>query len=1103
MIGSFGSGNVREASLDDLSPVKRALLEHRRSGSSDGRPLRPVERPPAGGVLSFAQQRLWLLDQLFPNLTAYNVVRAIRLHGRLDVAALSGALDLVVCRHEVLRSRIVVVDGHPRLMTDPARPVGLTVEDLRTVDQRDAAVNAALAAEADQRFDLSKDTLLRARLLRVAAEHWVLILSTHHIASDEASRSILYAELGAAYGALHVGRAPELPTLPVQYADWAAWQRGQLAGPRLGADLDWWRGKLAAAPPALALPTDRPGATGQTLAGARFLDLLDPELSERLHTLSRRHGVTLFTTVLAGFATLLARYGGNDDVVVGFPVSGRTVAEIEGLLGYFSNMLVARVDASGDPTFVELLDRTRTVVVEALSHAEVPFERLVEELAPDRRLDLNPLFRVALSVETASQVVPQLSGLTATPLEAVPTQAKFELALVVADLGAGRLRLEWEYSSAQFGATEVSRMSGHLRTVLAAAAADPELRLSAIAIVDPVERGQLERWGSGPRNYVDSAPTLPARFAAVVRAHPDRVAVRSGDGSLSYAELDAASSRLAGRLAALGAGPGALVGVYLDRGTELVVSLLGVLRTGAAYVPLDPAFPAERIAFMLGDSNCLALVTTEGLLSTLPDLRPATVLVETGASAPISQPEGHPAADPSPDALAYVIYTSGSTGTPKGVMIEHASLGTFLRSMAREPGLTEDDVLVAVTTPSFDIAALELFLPLWVGAQVVVAGQEEASDPGRLATLLNRTGATVLQATPATWRSLMHAGWPGRSELRAFCGGEALPSPLATQLLHRCGQVWNLYGPTETTIWSLVSRLEAPLEQVPIGRPIDGTEVFVVDRYDRLVPVGVPGELLIGGVGTARGYLRRPGLTAQRFVDLPVAGGRRVYRTGDLVRWRADGQLAFIGRIDHQVKLRGFRIELGEVEAALRDRPGVSDAAVVLREDTPGDARLVGYVTGDESLDVPALRRSVGQRLPAYMVPPVIVRLAEMPRSPNGKLDRSALATPTLLAHSSSSHVPPGTPVERALGQMWADVLGVERIGRHDDFFGLGGHSLLIVQLAARVQQELGVSLPLRAAYERSTLAGMATLVSAGLLGELRSADLAMLLEELEGLSAE
>lgn len=1041
---------------------------------------------------------MWLLQQLHPDLTAYNVVRALRLRGQLDVPALSAAIDAVVARHEVLRSRIVVVDGTPRLHTDPPAPVALTVEDLAVTADPELTLCEELQREADRHVDLSTDPMLRPRLLRLGAEDWVLVLATHHVASDEASQSVLYAELGVAYAALHEGRVPALPELPLQYADWAAWQRDQLAGTALDADLDWWRGYLDGAPAALQLPGGPLHSSQPDGSAPRFVETLDPELSAELLALARRFRVTVFTVVLAGLAALLRRYG-NDDVIVGFPVSARTSPEVERLIGYFSNTLVARVGVAGDPSFAELLDRSRTALVGALSHADVPFERLVGELGPVRQGG-NPIFQVALSVGSGAAGVPVFRELAATVIEVAPRQAKTELALVVTPLPEGALRLEWEYDSRRFDRDSVRRTSGHLRTLLAAAVREPLVPVSSHDVVAATERNQLLDWGTGPGDPGPSSlSTLPERLASNVATHPNRVAVRDRQGALTYAELDLATHRLAARLRQLGARPGALVAVCLDRSTDLLVGLLGVLKSGAGYLPLDPDYPPDRLAFVLAQAECIALVTSEDLLGRLPSDLPRTVTMEDPGLSVEAGPLPASTSPVKPSDLAYAIYTSGSSGTPKGVLVEHSALANLLASMAREPGHDSGDVLVAVTTPAFDIAALELFLPLWVGAEVVVADHRDTLDPDRLAALLNAVGATVLQATPATWSALVTSGWPGRRGLRAWCGGEALPTSLASQLQPRCGEVWNLYGPTETTIWSLVARLQDPDDRVPIGRPIGATLAFVVDQDDRLAPIGVAGELLIGGAGVARGYLGSPELTAQRFVQLPVTGGRRVYRTGDLVRWRPDGQLEFLGRLDDQVKLRGFRVEPGEVEAALRGQPGVADAVVVLRG-SQGNARLVGYVTGERPLDPATLRRSVGQRLPAYMVPTEVLQLPELPRTPNGKLDRAALPMPEAVRDQRSGRSSPTTPVEHALAQIWADVLGVSAIGRDDDFFALGGHSLLIVQLAARVRRELGLELPLAVAYEMSSLASMATALSAQLLQGPDAADLEQLLDQLEGL---
>lgn len=1072
-----------EVRLAVLSEAKRALLEHR-SRASDGIPILP--RDGRGLPLSPGQQRLWLLNQLMPDLSAYNVVQASQLSGSLDAGALSSALADVVARHEVLRTRIHLVNGRPVAVVGESDPTPLAVEDLRQIA---ADTDDLLAVEARQPFALERDPPIRSRLWRITDSEWLLSVVLHHVVSDSTSRNVLLTELATAYAARVGGRATNLPELPVQYADWAAWQLTTLDSPEMAGALDWWRRQLAGAPAELGLPTDRAHPARPDLQGARHVDVVGAAQAAAVRDLARRRGATLFQVVLAGLAGLLARYGAGDDLVIGVPVTNRARPEVAGLVGFFSNLVPVRLHVGGDPTVDELMARARAAAVETLAHAGVPFEHLVAEFSPDRGLDRTPLFQVALSVETAAEVVLQLPDVTVTEVDVPPAQAKFELALSVVDHGPHGLRLEWEYRTALYDAETVVRMSRHLRRLLGQAAAAPHERLSRLELLDARDRAELFGWGSNgsipePSGELEPLPTRVARMAA---ARPEATAVIGPDRRFSYDQVMDASGRLAQRLGQLGIGPGARVAVCLKRSAWLVPALLGILRGGAAYVPVDPVYPAERVRFMLTDAGCAALVTTADLARTLPDTGVPVILADLPLPAPAGPftPADPPTSTPLPEDLAYVIYTSGSTGRPKGVMVEHRALSALLLAMGREPGLSAADTLLAVTTPSFDIAALELFLPLYVGGRVVVAAQSDTVDPERLADLLDTHAVTAMQATPATWQMLVTGGWAGRAGLKMMCGGETLPVPLAAQLLRRGGQLWNMYGPTETTIWSLTQQVGSPAEAASIGRPIPGTQVRVVDRYGGLAPVGVIGELLIGGQGLARGYLGRPDLTAERFQTPAVAGGQRVYRTGDLVRWRADGRLEFHGRSDQQVKLRGFRIELGEVEAALLGEPGVQEAAVVLTADRSQEPQLAAYVVGGPSS--PELRRRLTERLPGYMVPAAFVAMPALPRTPSGKVDRAALPLPQAAAGSrpGNGQVPPRTPVEELLAELWAEVLDVAGVGAHDDFFSLGGHSLQLLQVAARLRQKVGVTLPLRDAYEHSTLAGMAVVVAGELLGSI------------------
>lgn len=1089
-----------------LSPAKQALLARRlRHGHVGGSrpaqdaPVTPLPRAAGGDPPSYAQQRLWLLDALVPGLTAYNVVRAVRLSGPLDRVALRVALGAVLARHEVLRSRIVDSGDGPRVLVTPPEPVGLPVTDLRGQRNRELTVRSVLATEADRPFDLAHDLLLRARLLLLEDRCSVLVLSTHHIASDEGSRAVLFTDLATAYTAAVEGRPPDLPPLPVQYADWATWQRRRLDSAGVAEHIEWWRERLAGAPATLDVQGERAVPPTPNLPGGRYLDMMGPADAAAVKALARRHRVTLFMTVVAGYAALLSRYSGADDLVVGCPVSGRT-AETAALIGCFSNLVPLRVELGEDPTFAELLGRVRRTVTEAVAHADVPFERLVEELSAARDPERNPIFQAAVSFENAVDVLPHFPGLLAETVEVSPAQAKFELAVVASDQHSGGVRLEWEYTGQRFSEAIVAHMSHALRHLLTQAAAAPAIRLSELSL-PPAEQLQLASWGApaARTSRPTALPTLPRRVVAQAGRRPDAPAVSGPDGNLTYGELRSAVSEVSERLRGLGVGPGDRVAVCLDRSAMLVVALLGVLEASAAYVPVDPAYPPDRVQGMLADAGVAAMVTSTAVLGRLPPaVLPVRRLVLDGAPAEMA-PTQPVAGGGGPDGgdAAYVIYTSGSTGAPKGVVVEHRSLSNLLDSMAAEPGMRAGDVLLAVTTPSFDIAALEMFLPLWVGGRVAMASTAEATDPYRLAAALDSVGATIMQATPASWQMLVDAGLPGRRNLRALCGGEALPGALAARLSATCAEVWNLYGPTETTIWSMASRVDnTDLDPLPLGRPIAGTRLYVVDSHDRLAPVGVPGELLIAGRGVARGYWRRPELTAQRFVTLSVTGGRRAYRTGDRVRWRTDGRLEFLGRLDAQVKLRGHRIELGEVEAALRGVPGVTEAVVVRREDRPGDARLVGYLTGGPAVDTSAARRLLTARLPAHMVPARLVYLERLPRTPNGKVDRTALLPPEEPKPGERVSRPRG-PVEDTVAGWWRELLGVEPVNPADDFFDLGGHSLLLMSLAARMKRECGVAMPLRRLYEASTFGGMAEALASELIAG-DPGDLAALLAELD-----
>ncbi|HYG64366.1 MAG TPA: amino acid adenylation domain-containing protein, partial [Thermoanaerobaculia bacterium] len=994
-------------------------------------------------------------------------------------------------RHEALRTTFSLgEDGEPVQVIAPAGPADLPVADLSGLPPatREAEGVRLAREEAWRPFDLAAGPLLRAALVVLGSEQHLVLLAMHHIVSDAGSMGILTRELAALYGAFSSRLPPQdlpLPGLPVQYADYAVWQRQVLRGETLAAQLAYWRSHLAGAPPVLALPTDRPRPAVQTFRGGGHSFALPPALAADLRTLALQRQATTFMTALAAFQALLSRWAGQPDVSLGTPIAGRGRSEVEGLIGLFLNTLVLRVRVDEEEPFSGLLRRVREVTLGAYTHQELPFEKLVEELQPQRDLAHSPLFQVMFTLE-AEEAAPPADGLQ---LEAVPLGsglAKFDLTLSLQESPHGIAGFA-EYNRDLFDGTTIERMLGWFQVLLAAAAASPDLPLAGLPWMTGAERQQVTAEWSGMDAGVQDEALAPWRIARQAAAAPEAPAVGIGDAWLSYGELEAEARRLAGRLRRLGVGRGDRVAVLAERSPALVAALLGVWRTGAAYIPLDPSHPRERLAAILDDA--LGGVAHPVIVTDQDEVpgASATVLRVTDEDGPAPERD---AVELSADDIAYVIYTSGSTGRPKGVEVRHGGLAAFLDAMARRPGLAAGDVLLAVTTVSFDIAALELFLPLAVGARVALASRETAGDGALLAEEVRRSGATMLQATPSTWRMLLSSGWQGAPGLTALCGGEALPADLATALLTRVGALWNVYGPTETTVWSTVHLVEAEdgtVSTVSIGRAIAGTTVHLLDRRFEPVPPGVVGDLFLGGAGLARGYLGRPDLTAAAFVpdpwgDNPWGDGARLYRTGDLARQRADGSLDFLGRADLQVKVRGVRIELEEIETVLRSHPGVREAAVVARPEPGGGASLLGCVVpGTETAPASAtLRDFLRAKLPDSMVPSGWVFLQSLPLTPSGKVDRRALADlPPISAatpEGTGAEAPRG-PVEEILAAAFAQVLRLGRVGRDDDFFALGGHSLLATRLIARIRHDLGTELPVRAVFEASTVAALSRLL--------------------------
>ncbi|MFL5542424.1 MAG: non-ribosomal peptide synthetase, partial [Longimicrobiaceae bacterium] len=896
---------------------------------------------------------------------------------------------------EVLRTTFTQADGAPAQVIAPFAGFVLPVEDLSELGE--AEVRRLASDDAARPFDLSAGPLFRAGLLRLGEEDHVLLLSMPHVVSDGWSLGVLFRELSALYEAYREGGESPLGELPVQYADYAVWQREHLRGDVLDRQVTYWKERLAGAPALLELPTDHPRPAVQSYRGAHVPVQLPAGLLERLRALGRGEGATLYMVLLGALQVLLARYAGSEDVVVGSPIAGRTRRETEELIGFFVNTLVLRTDLSGNPSFREVLGRVREVTLGAYEHQEVPFEKLVEELRPERSLSHSPLFQVMFAVGDWAGLEDALPGLRTRGVGADFDSAKYDLTLSLA-LHAGGAGGELGYSTALFEHATVERMVRHLERVLEQVAGDAGVRLSGLELLGEAERRQVvEEWNRTAAEY-PAGRCIHQLFEDQAERTPDAVAVVHEGESLTYRELNERANRLARHLVRLGAGPEARVGLCLERSTRMVEAMLAVLKAGAAYLPLDPAYPADRLAYMLEDSGAPLLVTQASLCGLLPAGGARIVRVDEEAERIAAEPAGAPPTGVGAHNAAYVIYTSGSTGRPKGVVVTHANVAAFFAGMDARVGGTVPGTWLAVTRIGFDIHVLELLWTLARGFRVVVCPDlERTPEEGALTQRIRRHGVTHLQCTPTLAGAMLaELGVEALAGLeRILLGGEALPADLAARIGAALpGRLVNLYGPTETTVWSATHAPEAGEGTVPIGRPIANTRVYVVDGDFRPQPVGVPGELYIGGAGVTRGYLDRPALTAERFVPDPFAAepGARLYRTGDRCRWRANGTLEFLGRMDQQVKLRGYRIEPGEIEALLRRHPGVAECVVAAREDVPGDRRLVAYVVGEA--DAEALREHVRARLPEYMVPAALVALERLPLTPSGKVDHRALPAP-------------------------------------------------------------------------------------------------------------
>ncbi|MFB7253198.1 non-ribosomal peptide synthetase [Streptomyces nojiriensis] len=1077
--------------LAGLTPAQRALLDKKmRERAQTPATAGPIPRRTGGDrvPLTVDQERIWLIHQFDAEDPLYNVYFASKLHGELDRDALQRATDAFVDRHEAMRTTFEQ-DGHtPVQVVHPAMEVPVRHVDLRSVPQerREAELTRLATEEMRAPFDLVKGPLLRIAVLRVADDRHVLVGTVDHLVWDRGSMGIFNAEFAEFYTAFATGREPRLPPVEVHYADYSEWQPQWLREEVRHKHLPYWKKKLEGAELVLELPTDRPRPPVMTSNGARYQFPLTPELTQAIRDLAKREDVTINIVLLAAWKTLLHRLTGQQDVVVGTTSSTRGRPETEPMIGYFLTMLPLRTTVSPAMTVRELMQATRSTMLGAFDHFDIPFGTLLDELDIPRDPSRTPIYQASfILVDFVHEDPPPMAGLRVEELMLDNATAKDDVFLGFLDdpqLAADHLHGLFEYNTDLFDESTMARMARQVVRLLEQMTEDAGRTVRDLSLVDADEAHTLlVEWNStaAEREPGVGLDELVRRQAA---ATPDAVAVSCGDERLTYGELLDRSGRLASHLQARGVVPETVVGVCLDRSVDLVVALLGVIMSGGAYLPLDAAYPAQRLADMTGDAGTGFLLTRDGLLGALAGCPGERIRLDADAEAIAAAPAVPAKPASGEDRLAYVIFTSGSTGRPKGVEVTHRNLVNLLLSMARETGLGPGDTLAAVTPVTFDIAGLELYAPLISGARVHVVTKEQAVDGRRLARLLAETGATVMQATPATWHLLVEAGWHNDGSLRVLVGGEALPPALAEQLVREPGRTWNVYGPTETTIWSTFQRLDSGTEQISIGRPLDNTQVYVLDDRLAPVPVGMPGDLYLGGTGVARGYRGRPGLTAERFVPDPFGGrpGARLYFTGDKARLREDGTLVFLGRDDGQVKLRGFRIELGEIEARLEEHPAVRRAVALVREDRPGDKRLTGYVeSADEALTAEELREHLRGSLPDYMVPAAIVRLETFPLNTSGKIDRRALPAPAV-ERDAAGYVPPRDAVELEVAHIWEEVLGVSPIGLHDRFFDLGGHSLLVLRLMAEIEKRFGQQLPMAAIFRGATVERFARMLREG-----------------------
>ena len=1071
------------------SPTVRSMAERLKeelAAAGQSAPVAGIQRVERDGgplPLSYAQQRLWFIDQMEPGSALYNIPLAGKVSGVLDKNALQKSFNEIVRRHEVLRARFAVSEGIP--VVEIVADQQLTIEeiDLRGLSESERRAEAMGLAEAETAigFDLVRGPLIRMKLLQMGEEDHVLLMTIHHIVSDGLSFKNFFAELGSLYEAYIKGAESPLEELEIQYSDFAAWQRQWLQGKTLDDQLAYWTKHLAGLQ-VLDLPTDYPRPAMPHHRGANIRFEMSAELTAKLKELSSRQEATLFMVMLAAFDALLFRYSGQEDIAVGSPIANRNRKEIENLIGFFVNTLVLRADVTHKPSFVELLHRVKKATLDAYANQDLPFEKLVEAISPERDISRTPLFQVVFAMQSAPLAEVPLGGLKLQLFNVNSNTAKFDLTLGVVEDG-GTFKASLEYNTDLFEPDTAQRMVDHYVTLLAAIVSEPDRPIVHLPMLTEAEQRQLAEWNQTDAEWPEDK-CLPDFFEEQVRRIPDAVAVEFQGQQLSYQELDRRSNQLGRYLQKLGAGPEVRVGICLERGLDLIVSLMAVQKAGAAYVPLDPNYPAERVSYMLEDSQASVLLTQSSLVDRMPAFAGQVVNLDAQLESISHESHVPPLRRSLPQNLAYVIYTSGSTGKPKGVAISHSSVAAFISWCRQTFSPLELSGILASTSICFDVSIFETFVPLSCGGTLIVVGNvldvERMQNPERV---------KVISTVPSAMRELVAMKAIPASVMTVNLGGEAVPVGLAPQIYEGTNveRVLNMYGPTEDTTYSTCAWLPREADvTVPIGRPITNSKVYVLDTEMQQVPVGVTGDIYISGAGLARGYLTHPEWTAEKFIPNPFSNdpGDRLYRVGDLGKYRVDGQLGYLGRNDFQVKVRGHRIELGEIETAFEEIEQIAQAVVMAREKEQGEKELVAYLVISSEISESEIREKLRNRLPDYMLPSIFVRMESLPLTPNGKIDRRALPAPTSsLRTNAGGYVAPASPLEELLADIWAQVLGLERIGVDDNFFARGGHSLLATQVVARMRNALNVDIPLPRIFETPTIAALAAWIEQKLQG--------------------